>query len=316
MASKMEKRKAGLKSTDINFVVVKGTGKVRRFKISSRLLIFSFLFFLAFIIVSVFVINQYLALRLKVEEQARKIETLHDKLTTVNHRLYEAEQRMALLKHPVVVKPVGTVQREAPQKAPVESERKEEPQREKIQTSPPEAVQANEAGEKPAREAGATQLVDIKDLKVKVTPASLDLAFKVYNVSDDPGPVKGYVHMIWIQDKSDMSRAWSYPNIKVADGLPSDYKTGRLFSIRRFREIRASFERKPNMALPSTLRIIAFDKSGKEVFLKDYDMRELVGGKGVPLKRNSIRDKEVPGRQKQPANQNPPPKSPKALLSG
>ncbi len=314
-AGRMEKHKGGLKHTDINFMVVRGTGKVRRFKISSRLLIFSSLFFLAFIIVGVFAINRYLALRLRMEDQKRKIETLENELTKVNHRLYEAEQRMVLLEHPVV-RPARAVQREATQQSQVKTPKKEEPQRKNTLAGAAETVQADEAKEHPVREPGTTQLVDIKDLKMKVTPSSLDLGFKVYNVSSEPGPVRGYVHMIWIQDRSDMSRAWSYPNIKVRDGLPSDYKTGRLFSIRRFREIRASFERKPNMAIPRTLRIVAFDKSGKKVFLKDYDIQELVSGKDVSLKGKSTKDHGVRGGQKQPAEKSPIPQSHKALLSG
>jgi hypothetical protein len=147
---------------------------------------------------------------------------------------------------------------------------------------------SNEAPEVLNKAPAPSPVVGIKDLKVKVTPASLNLAFKVYNVSEDPGPIRGYVHMIWLQDRSDMSKAWSYPNIKLVDAMPLDYKTGRLFSIRRFRKIRASFERKANMAIPSTLRIIVFDKSGKEVLLRDYDMGKLTQGKGLQLSEASL----------------------------
>ncbi len=297
MPRKENKAKPAVRSTDLNFMVVRGTGKVRRFKVSSRLLMFSFLFFLAYTVVSLFAINRYLTLRLTVRQQAEQVDRLKVELTSVSNKLYEAEQRMALLEHPVSAtpakaKPLDTQQVQVAEKKEVVAEERQADQ----EPSP----KVNGAAE-PPKAPQPKQLVDIRDLKVKVTPASLSLAFKVYNATDKPGPVKGYVHIIWLQDSSNLSKAWSYPNIALTGGMPLDYKTGRLFSIRRFREIRASFERKPDKALPRVLRIVAFDKSGEKVFSRDYNLDEFIKNK------ESIRT---------PASKPSSPKSTKALLSG
>jgi len=309
MASTREKREPGIKPTDLNFMVVKGTGRVRRFKISSRLLTFAFIFFLAYVVVSLFGINRYLTLRLQTKDQAQQILRMKSELTTLKHKLYEARQRLALLEHPVATK---TSTNQPTKKVP--------PQIAKAKVAP--LIKEAKTGEKPAppppkpqqEPAKAKPLVEIKDLTVKATPASLDVAFKVVNASDGPGPVRGYVHMIWLPDPSDLSSAWSYPRVTLVDGIPSQYRTGRLFSIKRFREIRASFERKPEKEVPRVLRIIAYDRSGDKVFLKDYEVNQL-------LKPKPVTKRPKPTTPQQPS---PPPKvlpqdkpqSTKALLSG
>jgi len=266
--------RARVRPTDLNFMVVKGRGKVRRFKISSRFLGFSFVFFLVYIVASLFAVNGYLSLRMQIRQQAQRIAHLNAKLISANNKLYEAKQRIALLEHPIIAKP-------APQKAtelsPAQVTNKDQIP---VDRSHPKQTKPEEVGDSQTepKSAAAKQVIEIRDLRLKLRASSLDLAFKVYKNSDAPGPVKGYVHMIWIQESSDLTKAWSWPNIALTDGLPVDYKTGRLFSIRHFREMRASFERKPDRDLPRILRIVAFSKSGEEIFLKDYNIKALLSG--------------------------------------
>ena len=312
MARRSYKGKPGVKSTDLNFMVVRGTGRVRRFKVSSRLLTFAFLFFVAYVIISLVAVNQYLQLRVKYNGQTRKIQDLKTELISLKTQVYEAQQQLALLKR----KP-------SPETATMELVKKVVPQRANIEeTLPfPEEAKGIESQSLPQQAAQIPQpplepkeFVEVRDLKVKISSASLNVAFKVYKASDSAGPVRGYVHIIWIEEPSEPSKAWSYPNVILADGMPKDYKTGQLFSIRRFRKIRASFEKKANKDIPRVLRIVAYNSKGEVVFSKDYDMAQFIKGKPAQLRPPpSGKEKTSPAEKSKPRS---PSESTKALLSG
>ncbi|RLB43426.1 MAG: hypothetical protein DRH12_03020 [Deltaproteobacteria bacterium] len=310
MVRKTDRGKAGVKPTDLNFMVVRGTGRVRRFKVSSRLLGFASLFFLAYLIVSLVIVNRYFTLRAKSSDWARQIHALTRQATSLKTQLYEAQQKIVLMKRAPESKPpkVAELSKEKPQQANAA----ETPPLAKVEpTEKPLPSRIQEVAQKPSE---PKQLVEIRDLRIRVLPDSLTVAFKVSNASNQPGPVRGYVHIIWIEKSSDLSTAWSFPNVILVEGMPKDYKTGRLFSIRRFREVRASFERKPQKDLPRVLRIVAYDKGGKVVFSKDYDMAQFVKGRSAQPKPSApLQEKSSPLQQNKPKG---PARSTKALLSG
>ena len=82
---------------DLSIMVVRGLGKVRRFKISSSLLIGSGLFFAAFIIASVFVINAYFAQLRENTEIRNHLAALKERETQDQQKISRMQQRVALL---------------------------------------------------------------------------------------------------------------------------------------------------------------------------------------------------------------------------
>lgn len=98
MVRRSDKDKQELKSTDLNFMVVKGTDKVRRFRVSSRLLGFALVFFLAYILITLVIINKYFTLRSKYEGEKEKAQSMAMHIASLKRRLYEARQQLTLIK--------------------------------------------------------------------------------------------------------------------------------------------------------------------------------------------------------------------------
>jgi len=80
-------------------MVSKGVGKVRSFSLSPRILFVSLLFFVCYIIVSLFIINDYFDKRRANKAQLLKIERLQKEVENVRKHLYQSEQRVILLKN-------------------------------------------------------------------------------------------------------------------------------------------------------------------------------------------------------------------------
>jgi len=84
-------------SGDLSIMVVRGLGKVRRFKASSSLLLGSAVFLGVFIIFSIFAINEYFAKRRENADLRKQLATLEQGQSQVHQRLYRMQQKVALL---------------------------------------------------------------------------------------------------------------------------------------------------------------------------------------------------------------------------
>lgn len=83
--------------SDLSIMVVRGLGKVRRFKASSFFLLGSALFFAVFIVFSVFAINEYFAKRRETADLRKQLAALEQGQGQAQQRLYRMQQKVALL---------------------------------------------------------------------------------------------------------------------------------------------------------------------------------------------------------------------------
>ena len=239
-------------------MVSRGGGKVRSFSLSPFILLISSIFFALFIIASVFIINDYFFKLRENRAQLKKIEQLNVQLENTRRSLFRYEQRLALLeKHGHNAKAVPEISRKSVQS--------EEAGSKKVEDS--EEIDAeNELKEEP----GETN-VEIKDLAIRKDDSKLTVRFKIVNANQADRPLRGYVHIIVTDKESDPSQLWTYPKVALRDGLPINYKRGRLFVIKRFRTIRGEFFLDSNTETPLSLKVLVFNQDGNLILQKEFE---------------------------------------------
>jgi cytoskeletal protein RodZ len=273
------------RESDLNIMIVRGVGKVRSFKLSSRLLFFSVLFFSIYLLVSVFVINDYIRRRQEEQVRSKEFHRIQQELETARKALYRSGQRLALLQGQIV-------RREGNEPSPPISKQKAKPEESKPKAAEPKELERKESKPRepvleqsglaapPPRETAARTedkpsllRVGIQDLSVKKNGAKVTVQFKVVNLSEGEGSVRGYVHTIAKADDADPPRIWTYPKVDLQDGRPVDYKQGKRFVIRHFTNIRGEFFLNPAAQPPSSLETLVYDQSGNLILKKDFDIK-------------------------------------------
>jgi len=78
------------------------------------------------------------------------------------------------------------------------------------------------------------KIVDIKDMVIQKEGSKMTVNFKVVNVQPGETPAGGYIHIIARSKKSIPPKDWPYPEEKLQDGVPVNYRRGQLFLIQRF----------------------------------------------------------------------------------
>jgi len=249
------------RASDLHIMIAKGVGKVRSFSVSPHILLASLIFFAVYIIVSIFVINDYFHTLRTTRSQARKLERLQAEIQTGRRDLFRSRQRLAILEAYVddaksgekpAQKPTGPTENEATGVPPL--------------TSAPPDIRGE--GEFPA------PAVEIRDLDTRKEDAKLTVRFKIAKTEQNDTPLRGYVHIVATDTRSDPPQSWTYPKVALRDGFPVDFKRGRLFVIKHFRTIKGEyfFDSKVDSSL--SLRILAYDESGKLLLQKEFEVED------------------------------------------
>lgn len=243
-------------------MVSRGVGKVRSFSLSPRILLVSLLFFACYIIVSLFVINDYFDKLRTNKAQLIKIDRLQKQVENARKLLYQSEQRVILLKkHDKNSKSDVAISLE-----PVRPE--------KI-----ELKKAEEAGDIEAEdtlEEGPQEVtVEITDLTTLKKEGKLTVTFKIVNTNQGDTPLRGYVHIIVSDKESDPLQLWTYPKVALRDGVPINYKRGRLFVIKNFRTIRGEFFLDSHEGSALSLKILVYNQSGNQILQGDFEVEDI-----------------------------------------
>jgi len=245
-------------------MVSKGVGKIRSFSLSPRLLFVSVLFFACYIIVSLFIINDYFDKHRTNKAQRLKIDRLQTHVEHVRKRLYQSEQRVILLKK-YEKKPTPDVKIASEPVRP-----------DPIASTPPEETVADDVieVEDDSGETLQENRVEIKDLVTRKEEGKLTVRFRIVNTDQGDTPLRGYVHIIVTDKTSDPPQLWTYPKVALRDGVPVNYKRGRLFVIKNFRTQRGEFFLDAHEGSDLSLAILVYDNEGNQILQKDFAVAE------------------------------------------
>lgn len=258
---KTVKRKPS-RSSDLTVMIVANLRKVRSFKISSRFLTWSVLFFVFYIVVSILVINDYFEKRWTINALTKHLETLQSEIERTRKEFYKFKQHLTLLQSQIHSQEIGT---EEEMKPSVDTEAQEE------NTD----LSADENFSKNVMEDSQETPVDIEDLEIKKANNNLTVFFNLINIHEGNKSVNGYVHIIAIDKKSDPPQLWTYPKVALRNGIPVDYKRGQPFLIKRFKTIRGEYFLNSSAEFPSLIRILVYNKSGKLLLQKEFEVENI-----------------------------------------
>ncbi|MBW1700519.1 MAG: hypothetical protein JRJ69_02480 [Deltaproteobacteria bacterium] len=247
------------RSSDLTIMIVARLGKVRSFKISSRFLIWTSLFFAFYILASVIIINDYFDKRRANNALIEKLDGLQHEIEGAKRELYSAKQHLALLESHIY-----------PQE--VDLEKEGDPAEGKMGSEKMAALAAEDGLVERVAEESQETLVNIKDLTIKFDGTKLSVIFNLVNVHEDEKPVKGYVHMIAMNKESDPPQLWTYPKVALRNGIPIDYRRGQLFLIKRFKTIRGEYFFSSSKEFPSSMKVLVYDQSGKVILQKEFEV--------------------------------------------
>jgi hypothetical protein len=258
--AKTEKEK-NRRASDLHVMIARGVGKVRSFSVSPRILLGSLIFFTVYIVASIFVINDYFHELRTNQSQAKKLEHLQAQMQNSRRALYRSRQRLAILEEYVHNAKSGD---KAAQKLSGPKERGG------VSDTPSAGVQPNIK----ATEESLAPMVEVKDLDTRKEEEKLTVRFKIAKTEQSDTPLRGYVHIIATDEKSEPPQSWTYPKVALRDGFPINHKRGHLFVIKHFMTMKGEFFLDSKVDSSLSLRILAYDESGKLLVQEEFEVEK------------------------------------------
>ena len=246
-------RKTPRRPPPFTIMVMGRTGKVRSFALSRRLLFWVSLFLLAYLPLSVLAINRYLELRYIHSAQS---ETLAARVKEVE------DQRKAMIRsneHLAFLQEYARHLEETAEQV-MEASKTEKPAAKRAEAAPPEKA------------AKGREAVSIESLVIQKQGSRMLVSFRLANLQPGDNPVTGYLHILAKGTLSDPPKEWIYPQGKVVNGFPENYRHGQVFTIHRFKPIQGHFNLGPGSETPSSVRVLIYDPSGAILLQKDFEV--------------------------------------------
>jgi hypothetical protein len=235
-------------------MVMGGTGKVRSFRISRRLLFWAVFFFAAYIPFSVYLVNRFLELRHANFAQRERIERLERDLLRSEHAVSKSREYIVFLEDYVLQTEKSTEGAAEPAKTPEKRA----------------AAVAPKPSDEQARE--QDQKVSIQDLVIDKQGGKLAVNFKLVNLLPGDTAIGGYVYMMAKSKDSPPRQEWTYPQVKLVDGLPETFRRGKVFLVQRFKPMQGKLTVGSGQDAPAILEILVYDQAGNMMLQKDFEI--------------------------------------------
>ena len=118
------------------------------------------------------------------------------------------------------------------------------------------------------------KLIIIDDLKIftDTTSETLNLKFKIKNISQALEPVSGYLFVIIKKDKKDKNTWATIPDTKLVNNKPASYNKGRKFIINCLKEAEFITNIKELPKNFKEVSIFAYGKKGRLIFAKNFSI--------------------------------------------
>ncbi len=219
----------------LTIMIFKEVGKVRRFVISSRLVLLASLFLLLYIVATIYITNKFFYIYGENKILADENAELSKELIKTKKSLERSEQHIALLDDYI-------------------NEGKE------LSKEPEPPINYTESP--------SPKIVDIDEIKVKRDISMINVTFRIINRQSNKEPIGGYIFVLASPKDSDQSEVWVYPSTPLKDGLPVNYRKGLRFLIQRFKTIRTQYTLSRSINEPIVLRILVYNRDGLLILKK------------------------------------------------
>ena len=230
-----ETRRPSKAKERLTVMIFKGVGKVRTFKISPHFLLWVSLFFIFYIVVTIFLTNLFIDYYRNNKMLADENAELRAMLIKAKKSLEESKQHIALLDDYIT---------------------------EKKDQSPRPLLRVDHT------ESSLTKLVDIDELKVERNKSTIKVDFRIINKQVNEEPIGGYIFVLVSVKDSDKSEVWVYPNSPLKDGIPINYRSGQRFFIQRFKSISSQYTLNKSINRPLIFKIFVYDRNGTLILKK------------------------------------------------
>lgn len=251
---------------EYTIMLIGSIGKIHSFKISRRFLFYTLAFLSLYIFLSIIVFYLYFRLYF---EQDKKIAAFKDMETELH------EKRRALDQNRLYTEGLedyiknlrrgsdGSVKKSNPSDADL-----------KEGIAPADNEKIIEKGEVSPQKEAVVNTVDVRDIKFRIGKSGLTFEYKLTNNLAEHGPAEGYIHIIARDKNGEYPPDWNKDK-DIQDGTPADYKKGQEFFIQRFKTYQRQYKMLPDYELPSLIRILAYDRSGKKILEKDIPVTDV-----------------------------------------
>ena len=82
----------------------------------------------------------------------------------------------------------------------------------------------------------------------------------------------GYVYIMAKNQQSPPRQEWTYPQVKLVNGIPETFKRGQVFLIQRFKPIQGKLTVGSGQDAPTILEILVYDQTGNIMLHKDFEI--------------------------------------------
>jgi hypothetical protein len=230
-------------------------GKVRSFGISRSLLFWAALFFSVYLPLSVLAINRYLELRRIHSALASTVPLLERNLEDNRKSLVRSNQQLAFLQE--------------------YARHLEERNERVVESSKPEKPVAKRTESGPGDKTPKTQnTVTIEELAIQKQGSRMLVSFRIVNLHPGDSALAGYVHILAKNNVSDPPKEWAFPQGKVVNGFPENYRNGEAFTIQRFKPIQGRFNLGQGSESPLSVRVLIYDPLGAIILQRDFEVSD------------------------------------------
>jgi hypothetical protein len=269
----------------LTIMIIRSLGRVRSFKISPHIVFWATLFFVLYIPFSVFIINKYIELYRANRTQSTKIEQLEKEVIKGQKDLGKFRQHVTLLEAYIrhLEEPKRPQKKTASRGNEVakkkDASRKIEPSKEKDTSRKVEIIREetvpSDAGSIPVEskeEMKPIGAVDIKDMVIQKEGARLSVEFKLVNMNPGETAVGGYIHLIALGNDPNSPPEWTFPRVRLEEGIPVNFRRGQLFLIQRFKPVQGRFHLTPSSEPPTALKVLVYDQSGLLILKREFEV--------------------------------------------
>jgi len=243
-------------SHKITITVMGSIGRIRSFTISRRILLGASIFFILYILLSLFIINRFIDVRARYRVLSDKVEKTENNYNEMEKTLLKAQQHAANLEAYIAT---ATEQKEESNTIPGK-----EPA---LAAGGKAIITADEKGNKET-----SKSVDIEGVTLRRLNSGVAIDFRLVNMNSGVGAIEGYMHIIATDKNNNSPQAWNTPSGELKNGLPSDYRSGEHFIIQRFKLYHREFMTDVSFGTPASIRILAYDPSGNLILTRDYEV--------------------------------------------
>jgi hypothetical protein len=238
---------------EITIMIMGSIGRIRSFTISSRILLWSSIILLLYILLSLFIISRHIIISNRFSDQSVAIQEIREKYEAMGKDLLTAQQRAANLE------------------AYIESIGKKSEGSAALGQGQTSAASGDISGDGAGKSGNqSTAAVDIEDLEIRKLNASLAVDFRLVSKASGTGAIEGYLHIIVMDKNGDFPPAWNAPSKVVQNERPSEFRSGEHFFIQRFKQYHREFASGGAAGMPAKIRILAYDPSGNVILEMEY----------------------------------------------